>query len=333
MEFPPRPSEQRQPKKKKSCSYYFGLFALVFGFAIILYGIGKVSIFSLVSSDAVGILPIEGPILDMKDEIEKLREYAENPSVKAIVLEIDSPGGAVAASQELYDQINKVRNETGKPVIASFGNIAASGGYYVACAADEIVSNPGTLTGSIGVILSFPNWEELVRKIGIEVEVVKSGEFKDIGSPTRPLTEDERKLLLDMINDVYDQFFQVVLKARFEQIQQLLIDKQMLQTEDSDTETTATIGVKEIVAHLKSVADGRIFSGRQALDHGLVDVLGSLNDAVNIASDRAGISGKARVIRPKKELSIWDLMSGKLSALDTLALPDSPRLEYRLIIR
>ncbi|MCX7766605.1 MAG: signal peptide peptidase SppA, partial [Candidatus Sumerlaeia bacterium] len=178
---------------------------------LVIYGVqGLVgSISGKISS--VAVLSIEGDINDnIEEKLDHINKYRDNPGVKALVLKIDSPGGSVGAVQELYSELLKLKTEQKKPIVAALGNIAASGGYYIACAADEIITNPGTITGSIGVIMVLPNLEELIRKLGINMEVVKSGKFKDIGSPTRPMTPEEQKLLAEVINDVYEQFFDAV---------------------------------------------------------------------------------------------------------------------------
>jgi len=197
--------------------------------------------------------------------IRQLRLAKEDPDVKAVVLRINSPGGTAAASQEVYNEALRIR-EAGKPLVASFADVAASGGYWVACAADEIFANPATITGSIGVIMEVTNLVELYRKIGIETDVIKSGEHKDIGSSSRPLEEGERNILQSMVDDIFDQFVDVVAAGR---------------------------GLSE--EEVRKLADGRIFTGRQALQAGLVDSLGDFYDAVDAAGRLAGIPGRPRV--------------------------------------
>jgi len=248
----------------------------------------------------VGLVRVFGTIADAEPVVDLLDRYAESDPVRAVVLRIESPGGGVAASQEIHEAVLRVR-AAGKPVIASMGAIAASGGYYVAAAADTIVANPGTLTGSIGVIMSFPMFYELVRKAGIGFEVIKTGEHKDIGSPVRPMTDDERRLLLGVLDDVLDQFVEAVAEGRAMDI-----------------------------ATVRALADGRIFSGRQARDLGLVDVLGDLDEAIRIAGVRADIRGEPVVVEPRKRrIDLLDLLTG--AATRALGSPIGEfRLEYRV---
>lgn len=232
----------------------------------------------------VGLVTVAGPMYDAEPVIEDLRAM-ESTGVSALVLRIDSPGGGVAAAQEIHDYVTRIK-ETGIPIVVSMGAIAASGGYYIACPADSIIANPGTLTGSIGVIMSFSNLEELFGKIGLSFEVVKSGEFKDTGSWSRTMTDEERALLQETIDDIHAQFVETVASSR-------------------------GMPADEVAA----LADGRIFSGRQAVDVGLVDGLGTLEDAIATAGRMAGIRGEPRVqepVRPRR-LTLADLLTGAAS--------------------
>jgi len=247
----------------------------------------------------IALVEIEGPITVAETVVTQLKKYREYDSVPAVVLRIDSPGGSVAATQEIYHELELLR-DSGKKIIASMGNMAASGGYYLACAADTIVANPGTLTGSIGVIFEFANTEELFRKIGIRFQVVKSGKFKDIGSPTREMTEEERTLLQALIDDAYDQFVDVVTDSR-------------------------DLPREEVLR----IADGRVFTGRQGLEYGLVDVMGGYEEAVALAAEMTGIKGKPKTIKEwRKRLTIWDVLldkvGGQFSPSELM-----PSLEYR----
>ncbi|NOY52259.1 MAG: signal peptide peptidase SppA [Deltaproteobacteria bacterium] len=226
--------------------------------------------------DKIGVVEIKGVILNSEHILKTLNRYVDDRNVKGILLRIDSPGGAVAPSQEIYDEIRKIHKEGKKKVVASFGNVAASGAYYVASAADRIVANPGSLTGSIGVIMEMTNIRELLDKIGIDSYVIKSGEFKDIGNMTRPMTEREHRLIQGVINDIYMQFVEDVASGR-----------------------------KMDVAKVKKIADGSIFSGRQALGLGLVDKLGSFQDAVDLLAGMSGIRGKPRLIYERKAGPSW----------------------------
>lgn len=230
---------------------------------------------------SVGVIKVEGVITDSTEIIGLIREYAERDDIKAVVVRIDSPGGAVGPSQEIYAELKKLKAE--KKVVASMGAVAASGGYYIASAADKVVANPGTITGSIGVIIQFMNVEELLKKVGLKGRVVKSGKFKDSGSPIREMSEEERLLLQSVIDDVHGQFIEAVSTGR---------------------------GIKmEDVAKL---ADGRIFTGSQALKLGLVDKLGTMEDAIDLGAELAGISGKPKVVYPPEEFrGIWKGLLGE----------------------
>ncbi len=228
------------------------------------------------SGDKIGVLEIKGVILDSKHILENLKRFVDDRNVKGILLRIDSPGGAVAPSQEIYSEIRKIHESGGKKVVASFGNVAASGAYYVASAADRIISNPGSLTGSIGVIMEMTNIRELLDKIGVDSYVIKSGEFKDVGNITRPMSERERQLIQSVIDDVYMQFVEDVAKGR-----------------------------KMDVEKVKQIANGSIFSGRQALGLGLVDQLGSFQDAVDLLAELSEIEGEPRLIYEKKDGPRW----------------------------
>lgn len=222
--------------------------------------------------DKVAVLEISGPIINSQRPVELLENYRKDNSVKAIVVRVDSPGGGVGASQEIYEEIRKTAEI--KPLVISMGGVAASGGYYLAAPATRIVANPGTITGSIGVIMGVTNIQELLGKIGLRSEIVKSGEFKDIGSPLRPWTEPERSLLQGVIKDVHQQFIAAVATGR---------------------------GMTEEEVAL--LADGRIFTGRQALAAGLVDELGNLPDAIRVAATLAGIDGEPKLVHPPNERS------------------------------
>ena len=232
----------------------------------------------MVGADKVALVKLEGLLITAEPVVEELNDYAEDSSVKAIVLRIDSPGGGVVVSQEIYNAVKNARKE-GKKVVASMGTVAASGGYYVAAAADRIVANPGTLTGSIGVKMEFANIEKLLEKIGVRGMVVKAGEYKDVGSPFREMSVQEKKLLQDVIDDVHSQFIKAVAEGR---------------------------NMQE--ADVRTIADGRIFTGRQALDLKLVDQLGDLADSIKVAGELVGIHGKPRVIEKRKKIPFFDYL-------------------------
>lgn len=230
------------------------------------------------TGEKVGVIELIGPIYDSSRMVRQFEQMGKQRSIKAIVFRIDSPGGGVAASQEIYEAVKRVR-DSGKPVVASFGSVSASGGYYVACGADTIVANPGTTTGSIGVIAEFMNAADLLKKIGIQFQIIKSGRFKDTGSSHRELTEADKAYLQSWIDDAYDQFVTVV------QIERNL---------SGDA--------------VKRLADGRVFTGRQAFENGLVDVIGDYNTAIDIAAEMAGIDGKPDLVKiGKRNVTVFDL--------------------------
>ena len=217
------------------------------------------------AENAVGVVKVEGVIDDAEKIVAMLDDLGSNDDVRAVVLRVNSPGGAVAPSQEIYDAVFRVREK--KPIVASLSGVAASGGYYVASACDAIVSNPGTLTGSIGVIMQFLKLEELMEKIGLAGMVLKAGRYKDIGSPLRPMRDDERVLIEGLLENVHEQFIVAISKGR---------------------------GM--LVERVRGLADGRIYSGEQAHEVGLVDRLGGLHEAVALAAERAGITGEPEMV-------------------------------------
>jgi len=226
----------------------------------------------------IGVIPIEGTITESQSIVSQLANFRKSKGIKAIILRIDSPGGGVGPSQEIYREVRRTIKT--KKVIVSMGSLAASGGYYVAAAADKIVASPGTITGSIGVIMEFIQLKELLKKIGIGLEVMKSGEFKDIGSPHREMSERDKELILELITDIQDQFVEAVAQGR-----------------------------KLSVEEVREIADGRVFSGAKAKELGLVDLLGNFQDAVELAKKEAGIKGEATLVYPKRVgPSFWDLI-------------------------
>jgi protease IV len=250
--------------------------------------------------DRIALVRVEGVILDAQDTVAELKRFGDSSSVKAIVLRIDSPGGGVVPSQEIYDAVQRVRSKHKKTVVASMGTVAASGGYYIAAATDRIIANPGTLTGSIGVIMELVNLEGLLKKVGVEGVVVKSGHYKDIGSPFRQMGPDDRRILQAVMDDVHNQFIEAVAEGRS-------LD----------------------VAAVRKLADGRIFTGRQAVDARLVDELGDLDDAVRIAADMVGIEGEPTLVEPKKRFSIKELLDGRMQGLlPTFDFQTGIRLKY-----
>ena len=228
--------------------------------------------------DRIGVVKIEGTIVESEPIIEKIIKFRKSKNIKAIILRINSPGGMVAPSQEIYQEVKKACRE--KKVVVSMESIAASGGYYIACTADKIVANPGTLVGSIGVILQIENIEELLSKIGLKREIVKSGKYKDIGSMTRPMTEEEEAILQGFSDDIYYQFVDAVAEGRDMKREEVL-----------------------------KLADGRIFTGAQAIKLGLIDRLGNLQDTISMTAEMVGIEGEPKVVYPKKKRpSVFDFI-------------------------
>ncbi|UCG78438.1 MAG: signal peptide peptidase SppA [Nitrospirota bacterium] len=265
---------------KKACWISAGILVLLMVVSGILTIISINS--SSLARNRIGLVRIEGPIIDSEKTVNEIKEYARDASIKAILLRVNSPGGAVAPSQEIYAEVKKAVEK--KPVVVSMGAVAASGGYYISAPASRIVANPGTITASIGVIMEIPNISGLMQKIGVRSEVVKSGKHKDLASAFRDLGDDERLILQSVIDNVHEQFIDAVALGR--------------DMEGND---------------VRKIADGRIFTGEQAVEAGLVDELGSLEDAIDIAAELAGISGKPKVIEKKEKRSFLDLLNSSIS--------------------
>lgn len=279
---------------KKLCLILTGLLVLLFFLTIIIVLLQK----NVSMGEKVALVRIEGPIIDSKNAIEEIKDYVNNPSIKAIILRVDSPGGAVAPSQEIYEEVRKAASK--KTVVVSMGSVAASGGYYISSAATRIIANPGTLTGSIGVIMEIPNIEGLMNKVGIKTEVIKSGRHKDIASVFRGRTKEEREILQAVLDDVHEQFIKAVAEGR-----------------------------KMVPDDVRKIADGRVFTGKQAKALGLVDELGNLQDAIKSASKLAGIKGEPEVVTKKVRFSFVDLLRGQLPKEWTELFP-TLRIKYLL---
>ena len=252
----------------------------------------------------VAIVELEGIIIDVDEVVQELKGLRENPTVRAVVMRINSPGGVVGPTQEVHDAILRLR-QAGKPVVASLGAVAASGGYYIAVAADQIYANPGTLTGSIGVIMQLANFEQLMKKVGVDYVVVKAGQFKDIGNMGRAMTPDERRVLQALLDDVHGQFIGAVATGR-----------------KLDREEVARF------------ADGRVFSGVQAKDLKMVDALGGLEDAVLAAGKLANLPLPPAVIQPKRKFTFMDLLRNQFggSAAAALLQPSLPAFKTPLYL-
>ncbi|MFH1573687.1 MAG: signal peptide peptidase SppA [Acidobacteriota bacterium] len=248
----------------------------------------------------VAVLNLEGLIFDSREFVEQLKLFGRAPGVRAVVVRVNSPGGGVAASQEIYEALMRFRNETKKKVVASLSTVGASGAYYVACAADRIFANPGSITGSIGVIAEWYNYGDLLKWARLQSIVFKSGEYKDTGSPSRPLTDAEKAYFQNLLDNMHRQFIAAVAGGR-------------------------NMAEEEIAP----LADGRVFTGQEAVANGLVDQLGTLEDAVAEAARMAGIPGEPHTISPvQRRISILDLLLGDARSILFLS-PDRSESHIR----
>lgn len=251
--------------------------------------------FSL-STNQVALLEIEGSIFDSQTFNQQLKDYGRRSGVRAVVVRLNTPGGGVAATQEIYEAVLRFRTETRKKVIASMSSVAASGGYYVACATDRVYANPGSITGSIGVIAEWYNYGDLLRWAKMQDVVIKSGEYKDAGNPARPLTEAERAYFQRLIDGLYNQFVSAVVKNR-----------------------------KMPEGAVRKLADGRVYTGEEAKQLGLIDDLGTLQDAIQAAARMSGIVGEPKILTPpKRKLSLLDFLLGESKAVIPIPFPVDP---------
>ena len=296
-------AEYREPSPLGRGIRTLGL--VVVGFFVLVLGITLlVEVLPVASENGIALIRIEGVILDPREAIQQIEHFADDSAVRAIVVRIDSPGGAVVPSQEIYAALKRVRDEGEKTVVASMGNMAASGGYYIAAASNTILANPGTITGSIGVIMEMTNIEELLDTVGVQSVVVKSGLHKDLASPFRPLSKDSRAILQHVMDDVHDQFIHAVAEGR-------------------DME----------VEHVHALADGRIFTGRQALEANLIDRLGTLQDSIQLAADLAGLTEEPTVIEIEPRFSLQDLIRTQVrDVLYAIIRPETFRLKFELAL-
>src|SRR5437870_6125246 len=238
-------------------------------------------------SDRIQVVDVQGELVESRPILEQLKRYEDSNSVKAILLNIDSPGGGVAVSQEIYAEIKRLRQKKDKTIVAYLSSTGASGAYYVSCAANKIVANPGTIVGSIGVIAEWVNYSDLLEWAKLKDIVFKTGEFKDTGSPTRALTENEKKYFQGLIDDMYVQFVEAVASGR-----------------------------KLDLPEVRSLGDGRVFTGRDAKSRKLIDDIGNFQDAVDLTAKLAGISGKPRLIRLNRQrVTLFDVLTSDLSRL------------------
>ena len=272
-------------KSNRKYSYWIiGVLAIIIIFSVIPWED------TLPSGPKVGIVEINKPITVSKNIVEDLNYFNEKSNIIAIVVRLNTPGGGVAASQEIYEKVKKIADKGTKPIIASMGGMAASGGYYIALGADTIIANPGTVTGSIGVIMSYPIISDLMDKIGVQYETIKSGKLKDSGSSFRNLTEEERMYFQGLIDDLHSQFAMVVSQER-------------------------GIPIKEV----RKYATGQVYSGKQAMNAGLIDILGTFEDAVHLAAQKAGYLDTPEIIYPPEEKKgLMDILFGDIFRSSTL---------------
>ena len=244
--------------------------------------------------DKIAVVDLEGVIVDPKGVVQNLKRYADDDSVKAIILHVNTPGGGVAASQEIYREVKRIRDEKKKRIVAQIETVGASGGYYVASATDKIYADPGSIVGSIGVIAEWYNYGDLIKWAKMKDITLKAGEFKDTGSPTRDMTPAEREYLQGMIDNMHQQFIQAVADGRH------------LKVED-----------------VKAIADGKVWTGQQALPMKLVDQLGDFQDAVNDTAKAVGIKGEPVLVHPEKpRRTLLDVLFGDVSEY----IPDRAKL-------
>ncbi len=254
------------------------------------------------SGDKIAVVELKGDISSSEEIVRQLKKYREQRAVRAILLRIDSPGGGVVASQEMYEEVRKTR-DGGKPVVVSMGSLAASGGYYVACGGSRIVANRGTLTGSIGVISEFLQLQELFGKIGVDVKTIKAGKLKDAGTPTRKMTDVDQRYFQELMDGVHRQFIAVVERER-----------------------------KLSHENVVGLADGRVFTGERALELGLVDTLGTYEDAIQITAAIAGIEGQPSIVRERRHRGLLDALTSDVAeGLTSLKqeILERPVLSYR----
>ena len=265
------------------------------------FRLGALSTNSLdTAGEKVGIVKITGPIISSESINSQLEKFKNRKDISAIVLRIDSPGGLVAPTQEIYEKVRSIRDL--KPIVSSMGSVAASGGYYIALGSDTLIANPGTIVGSIGVIMNYPIATELLDKVGIKFETVKSGGLKDVGSYSREVTDADRKHLNEMVSNMHSQFVTAV-------------------------ENNRSINRSELL----KLADGRVFTGLQSKDLGLIDVLGTLEDAINLAGVLGDIKGKPKTVEiNKKNNSLFDLFTSNLEQATSSWFDELPAYRWRM---
>ncbi|MBF0458575.1 MAG: signal peptide peptidase SppA [Nitrospirae bacterium] len=264
---------------KKVVLFFIGLFVILVIVSLALTVMGK----RIPIGEKIALIKVEGIILSSKETVKELKKYREDPSIKAILLSVDSPGGAVVPSQEIYEEVKKT--SANKKVVVSMGSVAASGGYYISAPATKIIANAATVTGSIGAYMETVNISALMDKIGVKREIVKSAKYKDMGSLYHGLGTDERAMFQGLLDDIHRQFVEAVASGR-----------------------------KMPIEKAEALADGRIFTGRQALKAGLVDKIGTLQDAIKETAALAGIKGEPNIVTKKDDFSVTELFSNKFAS-------------------
>ncbi len=301
------------PKRDNSGRWFWGIFLGLFLLVMIIVAISFFAFASALkrdggefvsggSGDKIAIVEINDVIVSSEKTVEQIKKFREDKSIKAIILRVNTPGGGVAASQEIYEEVKKTR-DSGKIIVVSMGSIAASGGYYIAVGSSLIIANPGTLTGSIGVIAQFISIKDLAEKLGINQTTIKSGSLKDAGSPFKTMNDSDKAYFQDVVDNSFGQFLDVVSKER-------KMDKQTL----------------------LQYANGRVFTGLQAKEYGLIDSLGTFEDAIRITGKMAGIEGEPRIVREKKKFSFFEeVMGSKIEDVTDIKgkLFDEPILQYK----
>ena len=279
-----------------------GLFVMLLIFSVVMMSaFGDDSAFGG-AANQVGVIEVTGPIMESKKTVQDLRKFVDRDDIKGIVVRVDSPGGAVAPSQEIFQAVQRASDK--KPVVVSMGSTAASGGYYIALGSEHIIANSGTVTGSIGVISQLFNVEGLLEHIDVEVNTVKTGKYKDAGSPFREFGPEDRAYFAELLDDIYLQFIEDVAKARDMELDEV-----------------------------RELADGRVFTGRQAKEYGLVDELCTFQDSVDWVKDKAKIKGRAELVYPAKEDLgfLSTLIEGaSKTAVREVKSQHSPVFEYRM---
>lgn len=302
--------QDNQIKQSNSGRWFWGIFISLIVIAIVFAGLSFLFMSKVImntdryyeesgkGTGKVAIVDLNFTILSSESIVRQFKKYGEDKSIKAIILRVNTPGGGVAASQEMYEAIKKTR-DAGKPVVVSIGSLGASGGYYAACGGSTIVADPGSLVGSIGVIVNIMNYEELADKIGISQTIFKSGELKDAGNPMRQLNEKDKEYFQSIVMDSYDQFLSVVSKER-------RMDKEKL----------------------KEYADGRVFTGRQSLEIGLIDSLGTFEDAIAIAGRMAGIDGEPTIVKERERSTLIERILDSFSNSELKSIKEEIKNEY-----